>query len=247
MPPPGHDMKIIEDIIGGIGNDAPVKDVRTCTFWTAVVSRRCGLASTLRLDCHGGNVFQVKSAGGLDYKSALNLARMALSDLPLEASIGMAAVNSLIDIDIEKCVEMNAREVIIEKGKGKNIGIIGHFPFIGKLREHAKNLWIYELRPAPGDLPREEYARYLPQCDVVAISGTTLINHTLDEVLSHCRPDAFRIMLGPTTPLAPVLLDYGFDVLCGSLVTDAEAALRCIGQGANFRQIKGVQTLSLTK
>lgn len=240
-------MKITEDILASIREDAPVRDIRACVFWTAVVSRHGGLASTLRLDCHGGDVFQVKSAGNLDYGSALNLARMALSDLPLEASIGMAAVNSLIDIDREKCVEVNAREVIIEKGEGKNVAVIGHFPFIGKLRKYAKNLWVYELRPGLGDLPPEEYGRYLPQCDVVAISGTTLINHTLDEVLSHCRPDAFKIMLGPTTPLCPVLFEYGFDALCGSYIADVDAVLRCIGQGANFRQIEGVQTLSLTR
>ena len=43
-------MNILDDIISTIKEDAPVKEVRTAAFWTAVVSRNCGLASIVRME-----------------------------------------------------------------------------------------------------------------------------------------------------------------------------------------------------
>ena len=85
---------------------------------------------------------------------------------------------------------------------------------------------------------------------MVAITGTTLINHTFEELIGLCRPDAFVLVLGPTTPLSPVLFDYGADVISGTLVTDPETVLRYVSQGASFRQIKrskGVKLLTMTR
>ncbi len=240
-------MNILDDIISTIKEDAPVREIRTAAFWTAVVSRNCGLASTVRMECTRHASPQVRSAGGLPVESALELARLSQSKLYLEASIGLAAINSLLDVDESRCADINAREVILEKGRGRKIAVIGHFPFVGKLKEAASEFWVIEKDPKPGDLAEEDSAHILPQADVVAISGTTLINHTFDDVISHCRKDSFKVMLGPTTPLSPVLLDYGLDVICGSRVSDVALALKCISEGANFRQVRGVRLLCMSK
>jgi uncharacterized protein (DUF4213/DUF364 family) len=60
----------------------------------------------------------------------------------------------------------------------------------------------------------------LPRADVVGITGSTLTNGTLEGVLALCRPDAFVVLIGPSTPLSPILFNYGVDVLCGTLVDD---------------------------
>jgi uncharacterized protein (DUF4213/DUF364 family) len=54
-------------------------------------------------------------------------------------------------------------------------------------------------------------------------------------------------MLGDTVPLSPVLFDYRVDALAGTQVIDPELALRCVSQGATFRQIKGTRRLTMTK
>lgn len=76
---------------------------------------------------------------------------------------------------------------------------------------------------------------------MVAITGTAFTNHTLPHLLALCAPTAFVLMLGDTLPLSPVLFDYGLDALSGSRVVDPELTLRCVSQGANFRQIKGIR------
>jgi len=74
-----------------------------------------------------------------------------------------------------------------------------------------------------------------------------LINHTLDGLLALCRPEALVMMLGPSTPLSPVLFNYGVSLLSGSRVFDEAAVLRTVGQGASFQQVEGVQLLTFRR
>jgi len=247
-------VSIIDDLIASLRGDASVREVRVCAFWTAVVldDGRCGLASTLRPDepqCAGPAPL-VPRAGHLLECSALELAKYARSESLLEASIGMAAINSLMGIDESRCVELNAGEVILKEGAGRRVAIVGHFPFTPRVREAAGKLWVLEKRPSEGDLPADMAAEVLPQADVAAITGTSLINHTFEGLMKLCRSDALVIVLGPTAPLSALLFDYGVDIICGTLVADVENVLRLIGQGANFGQVKhggGVRLLTMAR
>ena len=267
--------------VGRTGGE--VREVRIGAFWTAVVLEdgRCGLASALRDPVlslskgddhhhpstprqargdagsghrHGQN--PVREAGHLHQRSALALAELARSDSLLEASIGLAAINALLDVDAEACVELNAEQVILDQIRSarspdrSRVVVVGHFPFIPRVREAASQLWVLEKHPGQGDLPAEAASEVIPQADVVAITGTSLINHTFEELMGLCRPEAFVLVLGPTAPLSPVLFNYGVDVISGTLVTDPATVLRYVSQGASFRQIKrskGVKLLTLAK
>jgi uncharacterized protein (DUF4213/DUF364 family) len=98
-------------------------------------------------------------------------------------------------------------------------------------------LQVLEQQPQGKDLPAEAASKVIPRADVVAITGTTLINHTFEELMALCRPEALVLVLGPSTPLSPILFDYGVHLLSGSVVEDVEAVLRAVSQGANFRQV----------
>jgi len=239
-------LKILEDLILSLkGNDFQVRSVHTCVFWTAVVSKHCGLSSTFR-DEGVPHDRGVRDVGNLTRKTALELAEYAKSGSLLEASIGMATINSLIDIDESKCTEKNAFEILVEKGEGRNVAVVGHFPWIPKLRGKVKNLWVIEQRVREGDLPAKEADRILPECDVVGITGTSFINHTLESLLALCKR-AFVVLIGPTTPLSPILFDYGIDAICGTKVTDTDKVVRSISEGATFKEVIGVRLLTLTK
>jgi uncharacterized protein (DUF4213/DUF364 family) len=246
-------VSTIEALLGSLEVDAPLRQVLVGAFWTAVVLAttppRCGLASTLRGQARLEGP-SVREAGSLLERSGRELAELLRSSSTLEASIGMAALNALLDVDEAFCAEVNAEEVILERGAGRRVAIVGHFPFVERVRRAAGESWVLELYPRPGDLPAERAAEVLPQADVVALTGTSLLNHSFDELAALCRPDAFVLILGPSAPLSPVLFAVGGDAVSGTLVTDPERVLRSVAQGATFRQIKragGVRLLTQVK
>ena len=240
-------MKILDDLLSTLDFDTEVRDIRQGVFHTGVLTRNCGLAATLPRDGLRQEVPMVRKPCSLLGISSLELARMAYSERIFEAAIGMAAINSLIEIDLNSCIELNAAELILKKGTDKNVSIVGHFPFTPKVRKHARNLWVIEKNPKEDDFNESEADRFIPQSDVVAITGTSLTNHTIGHLLSLCKASAYVVMLGDTTPLSPVLFDYGIDALSGVKVVQPEVALRCISQGANFRQIKGIKKIIMTR
>jgi len=240
-------MKVLDELISTLDFNAPVKEVRQGVFHTGVLTRYCGLAATLPKEALRQKPPLVREPGSLLDKTAGALAGLAYSESLLEAAIGMATINSLLDVDLHRCAELNAADLILEKGEGTNVVIVGHFPFLPRVRERAKALWVIEKSPSEGDYPEIEADRFIPQADVVAITGTSLTNHTFEQLLALCPPKAYVVMLGDTVPLSPVLFDYGVDALSGTSVVDATLALRCVSQGANYRQIKGVKRLTMTK
>jgi uncharacterized protein (DUF4213/DUF364 family) len=237
-------------LLDNLEADVPVRQVLVGAFWTAVVLSanppRCGLASTIRPTAHPSG-YPVPDAGWLLERTGRELAGLLRSSNTLEASIGMAAFNALLEVDEAICTEINAREVILEHGAGQRVAIVGHFPFVKQVRQAAAECWVLELHPRPGDLPAVRATDVLPQADVVALTGTSLINHTFDDLIGLCRPDAFVALLGGSAPLSPVLFDRGIDTISGTRVVDVPVVLRAVGQGATFRQIPGKRLLTMMR
>ena len=243
-------MNTIEVLLESLQSDASVLYVRVGAFWTAVVldaySPCCGLASTVHNRAHEAGQ-PIPQAGQLLVRSGRELAELLRSSSTLEASIAMAAFNALLKVDEAKCTEINAADVIVERGADRKVAIVGHFPFVERVRRAAAECWVMELHPRPGDLPAGRAANVLPQADVVGLTGTSLINHTFDHLIGLCRPDAFVILLGGSAPLTPALFDCRVDAVAGTRVTDVWGALQAVGQGATFRQIPGRRLLTMMR
>jgi len=239
-------MNILDELLNTLKDDAPVRSILVGAHWTVVCSRSCGLASTLMAN-RPHPPTRVREAGSLHRKTARELAGYATSDDLLEASIGVAALNSLLEVREDRSVEINAFDVLAREGQGRSVALIGHFPFIPKLRPLVVRLWVIEQHPADDEYPPEAADDLIPQADVVAVTGSSLINHTLDGLLAACRPGAIVMVLGPSTPLSPILFEHGVTILSGSRVVDEYAVLRTVGQGATFQQVEGVRLLSFKK
>jgi len=244
----GIAMKILEDLLSILNTDARVRDIRQGPFQTAVLTRSCGLASTPHYEgSHHHSTPPVSEPGLLLKKDTKTLAQLATSQSLHEAAIGMATINSLIDVDETRCIKLNAGDLIAEKGRDKRVAIVGHFPFVPKLRGIVSDLWVIEKNPREGDFTEDEAEKFLPQADVVGITGTAFTNHTIEHLLKLCKPGAYVVILGDSSPMSRILFDYGIDAISGTKVIDAGLVLRCVSQGATFRQIRGIELLTMTK
>ena len=239
-------MSLLDDLIDSLPEDAAVRSVLVGLHWVVVCSRFCGMASTVQGD-HSHGTPDVREAGNLQSKSTKELVQLVHSESTVETSIGMAAINSLLEVDESLGVEINAADVLAERGRGKNVAVIGHFPFISQLRQSVGELWVLELHPSGNDYPAEAAPDLLPRADLVAITSSAFINGTMEGLLKLCRPEATVMMLGPSTPLSPILFDYGVDILSGTRVVDEASVLRTVGQGASFRQVKGTKLLTFVR
>lgn len=239
-------MTILHDVIASLPEDTSVRSVLVGAHWTVVCSRHCGMSAALRSNhLHGHTpILNVLNSSLLHQRGARELAELACSTDLLEASIGVAAINSMLNIDESPSVEMNASEVLSSHGQGKNVALVGRFRFIPQLRQTARQLWVIEQHPAQDEYPAESAADLLPQADVVAITGSTLVNHTLDGLLALCNSNATVIVLGPTTPFSPILFNHGVNIICGTYVVDEVSVLRTVNRAATLHQVAGVKLLT---
>ena len=135
----------------------------------------------------------------------------------------------------------------MEKGAGKKIAFIGHFPFIKKLKDISRKIWVIELKPTEEEFSPDQAQEIIPNVDILAMTANTLITHATESYLQHCKPETKKVLMGPTTPLSTIMFDYGFDVLAGVKVKEPETVLRYISQGAAFSQVRGVEKVTIEK
>jgi len=235
-------MTILKQLIKNVPR-IPVHDVVIGVFSTLVKTENsCGIASTIK---YGSPHQRIKDSGQLERYSLRELAELALSENLLEASVGMAAINSIFPVDDTRYRQINASDIIVKKGCGKTLGIIGHFPFLERLNDQFEQVYIFEKQSQEGDLGEQDIPEYLPQVDVVAITGTTITNHTFEDILKWSSKDAVKIVLGPSTPLSPVLFDMGIDVIAGSVVRDYEITRQQVLQATPSRYLEGLEFATL--
>lgn len=112
---------------------------------------------------------------------------------------------------------------------GKKVAVIGHFPFAMPVLEQAAEFFMFERNPKDGDYPDSAAEYLLPACDWVFVSGSAFVNKTMPRLLELAH-DATTVLIGPSTPLAPVLFDAGVDVLTG-LALNREGQMERVWSG----------------
>jgi uncharacterized protein (DUF4213/DUF364 family) len=159
-------VKILKEIIETLPQ-GKILEVRQGLHWTVVVVEtegvvQSGLASTLTSADEDHTVPDVPLAGQITDLPAQEVAQWALFERRAQASIGMATINALLPRQPNAWQVGNAEEMIAARGQGKKVALIGHFPFVNRLRQNVGELTVLELQPRPGDLPAEKTQEILP-------------------------------------------------------------------------------------
>lgn len=243
-------MNILQQIVDQL-NDGQVEQICVGSHWSAVVvetegQRRCGLASNPVKNFKPDEALQAR-IDQLSKKTAIQLTNLVLNQDKTLSGVGMATINALLPQMPSNWVDGNAGDLIAHKGSNKRVALVGHFPFVDDLRTQVGRLDILELRPREGDLDASLAPEIIPQADIVAITSMAFVNGTMEGLLSLCPMQAYVIILGPSTPLSPLLYSAGVNMLCGSIVEHIDPVCASIMNGDSFSKVKrnGVRLVAI--
>ena len=167
----------------------------------------------------------------------------------IRRAVRIAAMNALAEMcwerrptrGIDLFMGANAYDAA-EIQPGENVVVVGAFvPFLKSLKRVHQRFTVLEMDSAalkPDELPHfrpaSEAGSVVPDADVVLITGTTLLNNTLEHLLALCRPMARVVVVGPTVGLLPdAFLRRGVNVLGGVRVTDSDTFLDVLTEGGS--------------
>ena len=218
---------------GGVSDKLTVKRIVRGLQWTAAELSDGSMGIAMRYPSETIPRMHNDTLVGL---SAREAAEAVLSWNQEESSEAMAVVNawynapSRVPVRAQKYPYTDACTAGFDT-RGKTIGLVGHLRLGDDVLAHAKQVYILERKPQPGDYPDPACDFLLPRCDVALITGSAFSNKTMPHLLSLCG-GAKVIVVGPSTPLCPALLDCGVDRLCGLSVRSDEAVLTAIAERA---------------
>jgi uncharacterized protein len=199
--------------------------------------------------CCPSSAMAMPFPGKLRGRLARDLLKETEAASGIRRAVGVATMNALAAM----CWERRAApEVELQDGvdaydaariqPGEHVVVVGAFvPFLKALKRAGQQYTVLEMDPAtlkPDELPHfrpaEQASRVVPEADVVLITGTTLLNDTLENLLALCRPNARVVVVGPTVGLYPdAFLRHGVDVLGGVRVTAPDAFLDMLAEGGS--------------
>jgi uncharacterized protein (DUF4213/DUF364 family) len=243
------------DLRRAYADDPLVNDARVGVFYTAVElsSGQVGVAFTPRdlsdSVCCPKTAAQAPPAGRLSGISAWQLADYALSPSPLKRALGVAALNALSAAAIER---RGLRDGVLRRdldaldaaeiAPDDRVVMVGAFiPFIKKLKGRVASLKVIDkhrdaLKPEEQALwsAPDQAAEALGSGSVVILTGSSLVEGGIEELLGYSKAARVRVMAGPTTPLwARPFFERGVNILGGVQVIDGSELLTIVGQGGS--------------
>jgi len=224
------------------GKKHKIRDVRIGLGYTAVVldNGRCGLAYTFRTDTISGCGL-INEAGSFIGKSASELIHFYPLHNSVKASVGLATINALANYDLTGSIEGDILEVLDITPSDK-VGMVGYFaPLIPALEKKTEDICIFEKKEMKEKyvLPEEIKEEILPQCSVVLLTATVLVNKTYEYITELIKNARICAMLGPSTPVVPEFFkEKGIKLLSGVQVTDVNSVLKIVSEAGGMGKFK---------
>lgn len=158
-----------------------------------------------------------------------------------EAGIGLAAINSYynsIEVVKSRNIKLNKNNFVEDRIndpfiayqnmiRGKKVAVVGHFHYLEQLFAPVCDLSIIESEDIVGDYPETSAPYILPHQDFVVLPCYSLCIKTLPWYLELSK-NAYVILVGPATPMSPILFKYGVNDLSGFVIKDFDKAMSII-------------------
>lgn len=205
--------------------------------------------------CCPSSARSMPNAGHLTERSVVRYLKDATSNIPMKKAMGIAVLSALssycreigltegydmeVGVDALDCVDLRDDTYPVL------IGAIG--PFLRVLKSRKKPFSVVELdtrtlKPdeLPFYVPPDKTGEIVPKADVLVITGTTLINGTLEGILEIARPDTKVVVVGPTASILPhAFFKRGVDILGGDIITHPQKMLDTLAEGGSGYHLYG--------
>jgi uncharacterized protein (DUF4213/DUF364 family) len=188
-------------------------------------------------------------AGNLEDKPVSEILKHSLDANVLKSAIGVATLNALSQLILEAKDGTDYPTIKDKDGfdllriqPNEHVSIIGAFgPYIRRLKMMGNPFFIIEKSPLtlrPDEIkyfkPESEMQSALERSDVVIMTGTTIVNHTIDTILSLIRNGTRTAIIGPTASMIPdAFFKRGVHVMAGVRILDADLMIKILKQGGS--------------
>ena len=250
-----NSWELYDALIEGIPSDLIVEECLIGLHWTFIrAGRYAGIAMTFQ-----GSSLSGLANGPVVGKSLRDTAAGLKSWDMLQASVGMAACNAWYNAP-DKMAALGLEQEDddrkagaggsifaepLESLLGKKVAVIGHFPYIEKQLGGKCELSVLEREPEGKDYLDSACEYLLPEQDYVFITGMTLTNKTLPRLLTLTK-NAKTVLVGPSSPITPVLFRFGVDSIAGFYVTDPEGTRVLAAQAAHTEIFRGGRRITFS-
>jgi len=199
--------------------------------------------------CCPTSAARMPQAGKLRGTPVSETIKYALDPNVLKSAIGIATLNALSRWMIESEDETDYH--IVKEADGfdllkieprETISLIGAFaPYIRRLKMMGNPFFIIEKRAQTLRLdemkyfkPDSEMRNALEKSGVVIITGTAIVNHTIDHILSFVRNGIRAAIIGPTASMIPdAFFKRGITTVAGIHILDPDLMIKILKEGGS--------------
>jgi len=199
--------------------------------------------------CCPTSAARMPQAGTLEGMPVSEILNYALDRNVLKSAIGVATINALTQLIIDSEKEGDYQVVNHEDGfdllkiePHETVSLIGAFgPYIRKLKTMGNPFFIIEKNPQalkPDEIkyfkPATEMRSAVEKSNVLVITGTAIVNHTIDFILSLIKNGIRTAVIGPTASMIPdAFFKRGVNIMAGVRITNSDEMIKILKQGGS--------------
>ena len=213
-----------------------------------------GICATLNRDvpdavCCPSSSAQVHPPGKIRGRRAIDFLDDLAARSPLRRILAIAVLSALCQAARKlaspaDCTLRRGMDALdaVDVARDAHVVVVGAFvPVIKAMKARGQSFRILEKDPAtlkadelPFYAPADQAPLEVPKADVLFITGTTLINDSLEPILAAAKPGASIVVVGPTASLAPgPFFRRGVTLVGGVDVTDPDLLLDLLAEGGS--------------
>ena len=223
-------------------SSAQIESLLMGLVWTQCQNNEGGIGLTMTVPT---NKRTIEWSGTIRHRKTIDIAQWIRSWDIHKATVGQAAINSVLNhqlpnLDLQLlphhpiAANLAVFDYFLPHLKGQKVTIVGRYPKLEKY-EDILDLTVIERYPSSEKDVMDSACEFiLPQSDWVFLTATSLTNKTFPRLATLAK-SAHTVLMGPSVPWLPELVEFDIDFLAGITIEDHQALYQTIAEGGGVR------------